>query len=562
MPRVVFVHEKKSILTAEGVTILEAARRAGVVIESPCNGSGTCDKCLVTVQGQGQVLACRELVASDIAVETPDYASENATMEILVTGKSVDYGLNPYIRKTLAGMPGSYRAEVYAGAALLGTEPLEDEDAAHFRGSTRELNAMPLYGIALDIGTTTMAAALYDLATGEQMDTESELNPQTAYGQDVLSRIHFASKRATADVPDGINPGLKTLFTIFIDALNSMIETLATRCGIEQRHIYEIVFSGNTAMLHLATQTDPYLLGQFPYTPAISGGSCLDAASLGVAIAPFGIVYLPPIISAYVGADITSGILASALAEAQGTVLFIDIGTNGEMALARDGTLVAASTAAGPALEGMNISCGMRASRGAIESFVVDRDDFSFKTIGGADPVGICGSGLIDIAGELVKAGIIGPNGRFAVPSTEKESPLWKALRTHEGKRAFFITDAIYLSQNDVRQIQLAKSAIRTGIESLLAHLALSPGDIAQVDLAGSFGYHLKERSLINIGLLPKEFAGKVHFIGNTSLFGAAAFLLNQDLMQQALALVTRIEVVELVQEKDFDLTFIGYMGF
>jgi uncharacterized 2Fe-2S/4Fe-4S cluster protein (DUF4445 family) len=290
----------------------------------------------------------------------------------------------------------------------------------------------------------------------------------------------------------------------------------------------------------------------------------VTAESIGIAIAKFGLIYLPPIISAYVGADITSGILVSRLDEAKETVLFIDIGTNGEMALVKDGALAATSTAAGPAFEGMNILCGMRASKGAVESFAIAADgSFSFEVMGDAEPTGICGSGLLDIAGELVRVGVIGPNGRFVPPESGTYSNTLKAcLRERDGKTAFFLTPNVYLAQKDIRQIQLAKSAIRSGIEMLLAYFKLSAEHIESVEIAGSFGFHLNETSLISLGLLPEVFSGRVRFTGNTSLSGAKAFLLNTGFREKMKGLVKKIETVELAKQDGFERTFIKYMSF
>jgi uncharacterized 2Fe-2S/4Fe-4S cluster protein (DUF4445 family) len=561
MPLVTFINEKKSVLVDTGVTILEAARRAGVIIESPCNAIGSCGKCKVKIPAIGYfgrinaikaahtvpeqerkeefALACQTAVIGDIDVETKDYAAENSSLKILSEGNTFQYAQKPYIRKKPETANGSCHTEVYGGDVLLG---IEDGDTASGQ-----------YAIALDIGTTTIVAALVDLQNGIRLDSESELNPQTSYAQDVLSRIHFASR----------DEGLHTLFSVFIDCLNHMIDTITTRLKIAKTAVYEIVFSGNTTMLHLATKTNPYSLGQYPYTPKISGGNFLNAKDLGIDISPYGLIYLPPVISAYVGADITSGILISRLDEVSDAVLFIDIGTNGEMALSVNGKIAAASTAAGPAFEGMNITCGMRACRGAIEAFKIQDGSISFNTIGGADAAGICGSGLLDIAGELVKAGVIGSNGRLVQPEEGAYNGKLKSrMRDKDGKKAFFITQNVFLAQKDIRQIQLAKSAIRTGIEMLLSHFNLSAQDITRVEIAGSFGYHLKEENLLNIGLLPREFAGKVSFTGNTSLSGAVAFLLNTDFMEKMQTIVKQIDVVELAKHENFDRVFVKYTAF
>ena len=246
-------------------------------------------------------------------------------------------------------------------------------------------------------------------------------------------------------------------------------------------------------------------------------------------------------------------------------MLFIDIGTNGELVLARNGKLAAASTAAGPAFEGMNICCGMRASPGAIEAFSIEDNCVSYELIGGSNgaAVGICGSGLLDIAGELVSRGLVQKSGRFvSADYTSVPAGLKERLKQHEGKNAFFITDTFYLSQQDIRQVQLAKGAIRAGIELLLARAALGAGNVDTVEIAGSFGYHLKEKSLLAIGLLPKEFAGKVAFVGNSSLSGGIAFLMNTDFRARMIGTVEQVDNVELSGDKDFEQTFITHMGF
>jgi uncharacterized 2Fe-2S/4Fe-4S cluster protein (DUF4445 family) len=550
VPRISFITEGREVVVEKGLSILEGARAAGVVIESPCGALGTCGKCKVKIPNledlqrlhhrgtrelpeaethEGYVLACQTEVLDDVSVVVKDYAEENKSLRILAGGSSFDYELLPFITKRTEG---SHTA-VYGGGELLGTED----------GDTRDAR----YGLAVDIGTTTLVAALVDLSTGKELASDSVLNPQSRYAQDVLSRIHFASNAE----------GLETLRKSLNETLHAMIGAAARQAGIRREHIYEAVFSGNTTMLHLACGEDPRSLGQYPYTPRLWGHGHVPAEGLG--LSAFAEVYLPPIISAYVGADITSGILASRLSEAEGTTLFIDVGTNGEIVLARNGELAASSTAAGPAFEGMNISCGMRASAGSIEAFHINEDgSHSFKVIGSGKAVGICGSGLLDISGELARTGIIGTNGRFTAP----DGPLRKHLREKDGKKAFFITDEVYLSQKDVRQIQLAKGAIRTGIEMLLSRFNIAAPQVDSVRIAGSFGYHLCETSLLNTGLLPRAFAGKVSFAGNTSMSGAAAFLLNTGFREKMKKLVKRIDKVELAGDPAFEKTFIRNLGF
>jgi uncharacterized 2Fe-2S/4Fe-4S cluster protein (DUF4445 family) len=522
-----FTREGVTFSTEQNITILEAARRAGVTIEAPCNGNGTCGKCTVRVGG-ADVLACRTEVSADIEVQTVDSEKHNSTLRILAGGKSFEYPLKPYVSKAFDGSV----TKVLAGGGVIGEESGDTTGA--------------LYGLAIDIGTTTLVAAVIDLNSGESLATVSRLNPQAKFAQDVLSRIHFASE------PEG----LATTQRVLLEALSEMTQEMTRSAGISAENIYEAVYSGNTAMLHLACGVNPEPLGRYPYTPQIAGAEHIPARGLG--ISPFGIIYLPPIISGFVGPDITSGVLASRLYEQSESVLFIDIGTNGEMVLASHGELAATSTAAGPAFEGMNIACGMRASNGAIESFAINDDGSTDIGVigGGSDTVGICGSGLVDIAGELVRTGAVGKTGRL----TPKDNP--HVFVQEDGKRAYRITDNVYFTQNDVRQVQLAKGAIRAGIEALIQRRGLTVSEVDRAEIAGSFGYHLNEKSLIEIGLLPREFAGKVSFVGNTAQSGGVAFLLNCDFREKMKEVVGRILSIELADDKEFEKLFVASLNF
>ncbi|GHU41744.1 (Fe-S)-binding protein [Clostridia bacterium] len=531
MPKVQFSNSATSVFVPDGSTVLEAARIANITLEAPCNGMGTCGKCRIKLESEqaDYVLACRTTVEEDVTVFLENKEQENRSMKILGEGQSFSYTLKPCIVKNYdAG-----KTKVIHRTGIVGTE----------EGDTTK----SIYGISVDIGTTTLVTTLIDLRTGESLATEHALNPQSEYAQDVLSRIHFASK----------DNGIEILQTSLNKALNGMIEKMSKTAHIDSNHIYKLVYSGNTAMLHMACGIDPKSLGQYPYVSQLVGNTHVSANQLTVS--PFAKIYLPPIISAFVGADITSGILASQLFARGDTTIFIDVGTNGEMVLARKGTLAATSTAAGPAFEGMNITCGMRAAEGALERFSIDEDNqISYSVIGGGKARGICGSGLLDLTGELVRSGVIGKNGKFILP---EKSPV-KGLGKLDGKTAFFITDEVYLTQKDVRQIQLAKGAIRSGIEALLIQLDMTAQEVDRVEIAGSFGYHLSESSLLDLGLLPPDFKGKVSFVGNTSSSGGAAFLLNTDFRDEMAALVQTIEKIELSNSEGFEKLFVKALGF
>jgi len=556
MPTVRFLPDDRSIFVPTGTTILEAGRAAGMTIEAPCNGAGTCGKCRVFVtdeslsslrlpdgsgpfaggEGRSAVLACHAEVLGDLTVTIPVRTEEG--LQIAAHGVRGDVALRPFVAKRYD--PAHLETAVLAGGKLLTVE----------QGDT----AGDCFGLVVDIGTTTLVAALADLTTGKELATASALNPQSLHAQDVLSRIRFAST----------HDGLEEMRRSVVEEINRLIASVVGQAGVGPDRVYEVVLAGNTTMIHLACGVDPASLGRYPYTVEFLGGCHRHAAETGLAIAPAGLVYLPPAISAYVGADITAGILATRLHDEQGTTLLVDIGTNGEMAIVRDGRLWATSTAAGPAFEGMNIACGMRAGQGAIERFHVrEGGKVEIGVIGGGEATGICGSGLIDIVAELVREGVIGPNGRFVNPERVSLPPtLRELLVTRDGKQAFLLTDGVFLSQQDIRQVQLAKGAIRAGIDLLLRHLGVGGGEVRSVLIAGSFGFHLRAESLISLGLLPSEFAGKIEFVGNTSKTGAETILLDRECRPEMVRLVAGVEVVELAAAADFDKAFVASLGF
>jgi uncharacterized 2Fe-2S/4Fe-4S cluster protein (DUF4445 family) len=543
MVRVCFLPEEKTVDVMEGVTILEAARLAAVVIESPCGGTGVCGKCKVRLTGSSPdnqdthayCLACQTEIFDNVTVQKTENNGLEST-KVLEGGEGLSFSLSPFVRKKYDEM--EERTLVCAGEKTVAIE----------KGDTRNT----VFGVVVDIGTTTLAAGLVDLVKGTEVASISSLNPQSLHAQDVLSRIKLSSEEE----------GLKLMHTALTDELNRMIREMTEKNGISSDSIYEIVYSGNTCMLHLATATTPYTLGRYPYVPALKGNQHIPARLLGLAVADGALVYLPPIISGFIGADITSGILATALDTLGGTTFFIDIGTNGEMVLNYGGELVATSTAAGPAFEGMSTSCGRRAGEGAVETFEVKSSGIPvIKTIGNVEPHGICGSGLLDVVAELVTHGIISKEGRLMQPDTNV-NPLMTKLGEKEGRRAFFLTDSVYVSQKDIRQVQLAKGAIRTGIDYLLKYAGIDPHQVDRVLIAGAFGYHARIDSLVNIGLLPEEFLGKIKLVGNTSKAGGMAYLQNRASREQICSVVDRVKVIELAHCAGFDRTFAQSLAF
>ena len=527
-----------------GSTLLAAARKARAPLEAPCDGAGICGKCIVRLDpealtalepgvdvhgGNGQgalVLACDARVRGDIAATIPDRGDKN--LAIVDHGLATARSLAPHI----AVVHASDGCTVWADQELVASLP----------------STVANLGIAVDIGTTTLVVALVDLQSGDELAVASALNPQTAYGHDVLSRIHFAAE------PDG----LSTMQRALVDGLNILIRQVCQRAGVATGHIHEAVLGGNTCMLHIAAAVDPAPLGRAPYRPAIAGGSHLRAAELGLGIAAHGLVYLPPVVSGFVGADITAGILATDLHRSRQTALLLDIGTNGEMVLAHAGELWATSTAAGPAFEGVNIACGMRAALGAVDAVTANDNRWTLHTIGDAQAIGICGSGLVDLVSCLVKNGAIGKNGRFET----KAAPPVGNWDESEGRCLLRLSNEVVLTQKDVRQVQLAKAAIRAGLDALLAGAKVRRQDVERVLVAGSFGYHLRPDSLAGSGLLPAPLAAKVEAVGNTCKTGAVTLLNNAGTRRELQAVAARVRSIELANDAAFARRFVEQMAF
>jgi len=558
MPKVTFVNENITVDVAERITIQEAARIGGVMVETPCGGAGTCGKCKVHISNpkaveimdsvrklsedeimMGVVMACQTRIKDDLKVRTSIDKELDESMQILSDGEAFHVIVDSSYEK-------KYIEKDNVTTVLRNGFEVQTED-----GDTTD----KFYGVTVDIGTTTLVAALIDYNTGNEIDSVSRLNPQCMYAQDVVSRINYTAHN---------DDGLTTLFVAVRDEMNQMIEILCDRNNISRKSIYEAVYSGNTTMLHLATDTNPYSLGQYPYTPVITGGRSISAAECGLEIAESGQVYLPPIISSYVGADISSGVLSCRIDKQQENILFIDIGTNGEMILSINGQMSACSTAAGPAFEGMNITFGMRAGNGAVESFEIDDDyDIEIKTIGNEPAKGICGSGLFDIVGELVRVGVIEKNGRF-IKREKSDLPdkILDRIQKYEGKAAFYLDNGVYLTLLDVRQIQLAKSALRAGIDAMLGLQKVDISSIDEVFIAGSFGYHLKPKSLVNIGIISPELEDRIRFVGNTSKTGGNALLINKRCREELQDTVKSIRTLELSDYPDFESLFLKSMSF
>ncbi|MCY2927458.1 MAG: ASKHA domain-containing protein [Planctomycetota bacterium] len=419
------------------------------------------------------------------------------------------------------------------------------------------------YGVAVDIGTTTLVASLMDLCTGEELAIASSINPQTSFGDDVVSRIMHA----------GTEKGLKELRAAVVTAISSLIDRVCESAGIPRDRIYDFACAGNTTMEHLFCGVDVSPLAVVPFVSAFGRGLVLSAEDVGLKLHPRAAVYVFPVIGGFVGGDTVAGMVATKLADHKRPVLLVDVGTNGEIVLAADGQFLAASTAAGPAFEGARIACGMRAAAGAIEKVIIDGGDLQINVIDHARPTGLCGSGLIDLAAELLTAGLINSGGRL-LPPADLPAGLSEALRRRvrlnaEGRVEFVLVEAdahgpcVFLSERDVRELQLATGAIRAGVNILLRRAGLRTQDLHSVLIAGGFGSFIRRSKAQRIGLLPEGLPHeRIRYVGNASLDGAKWALLSTRAHDLAETLARQTRHVNLSEDLEFQMEFAEAMLF
>lgn len=519
----------RTITVPVGSTLLAAARLAGVEIDAPCGGLGRCGSCRVQANGAlapasaeeqellggagmaaGVRLACRARAMGDVDVTVPERSREAR----VVTSAP---------QRPLVIEPPAER-----GIATLGT---------------------PI-GAAIDLGTTTVAVLLMDLKTGESLAVAGDTNDQRAFGADVLSRVVHASAG-----------GALELQKVAADQLELLLGAALQRADQSADRLAEMVVVGNTAMTGLLLGADVSPLGEAPYSGAPIAEARVPAHAVGLTAFPSLDILVPPGVSAFVGSDITAGMLAVGLAERVTPTLFIDLGTNGELVLAARGELLAASTAAGPALEGASISCGMRAEPGAIERVSLDGESLSLGVIGEREPAGVCGSGLLDLIATLLDAGLLDATGKFV---DSAEGVLGERLTERDGIRGFVVdvSNNIVLTQKDVRAVQLAVAAVRAGIDLLLAEAKLAQRDVVTALVAGGFGYHVRAESLARLGLIPATWIDRVAFEGNTALAGARMYLANSAVRRQAGELAARVRTVDLAAHPEFQQRFLRALTF
>ena len=400
------------------------------------------------------------------------------------------------------------------------------------------------FAIAFDLGTTTVVATLLDLETGTPAAVRSMLNRQQPYGADVISRVSATMLDENA---------LGALEARAHETLSQLAGEVCEEAGVPPHDVYEIVVVGNVTMTQLALGIDPEPLSMAPFIVASHDLPPALASDFGVSVHPRAPAVVFPSLGAYVGGDIVAGMLASGLTRDKRVRLFIDVGTNSEIALGSNERVLATAAPAGPAFEAAQIRCGMRAADGAIEGVKIRDGELELQVIGDTDPIGICGSGLVDCVAEMVGAGLLDHSGRFT------DDPRMTKIGE---ERVFMLADNVYLSQRDVRELQFAKASIATGWNILLREMGLEPDDISQVLLAGSFGAYLSPASAVRIGLVPPLALPRIVSAGNVASEGAKMAALSHRERAEARSIVHEVEYVELSGREDFNDLFIDQLAF
>lgn len=595
----IILPQKDSLEVEEGENLFRFLVRHGYSIPSSCGGMGACGKCRVLIHkglkpptepeevhlsraelDQGWRLSCQQRVNCYIVLEVPQIDETTQAKELLK--QELHIALDPGMEKVYLELPSpgkeDQRPDTLRIQEGLGVEQMafplsvlrkvphalrvKNFTATITKEEDRALDIEPgdttggLYGLAIDIGTTTVAGYLLNLNSGQVMGVRSQMNPQKSFGADVIARIKHVYEHDEA--------GLKELQEAVVSGINRMIHQLCQTATIQPVHIYKATVAGNPTMLHLFTAVDPSQIDHSPYIPVLRDGTIISAEELGLEINPEGRVYIIPAISGYVGADITAGVLFTDLHQSSKLSLFVDIGTNAEIVLGNRERMLACSTPAGPAFEGALIRYGMSATPGAIAHVLLSGDsELKLEVIGNSTPRGICGSGLIDLIAELRKVELINEKGKLL---TQDNLHYAKRVTADERSRPqFLVSDGdkpIYLTQQDIRELQLAKGAIRSGVDIVLHEWGAALEDIDIVYLAGAFGNYVRRESVLRIGMLPPFPLEKLKPVGNAAGQGAKLCLLNQGEWIKAQELAEQVQYFELSYYKGFSDTFIESLYF
>jgi len=585
--------------TIKGITVWEALEMTGWDTRGACGGVGTCGKCKFRIEGQvsrptvneidhlipeeiksGQRLACLTTICGDFSLYIDYWPFEVLPKTNLLKYRPYDIDTCLVTRKKffIPGHQPEAPVPIYDRIKHILSDyhlELELNNINHLNEFDRpgrpalELNAVifdndrvklisrhqePILGLALDIGSTSLFGALLDLSNGEILAMASHSNMQRIYGEDIITRVNYATEHEN---------GLLDLQRILINNLNTMIDEITSRTQCSQDSIYHLTAVGNPVMLHLLMGLNTSGLGKAPYMGVFTEAIEVSAFGLGLQASPHSRLKILPQLGGFVGADTTACILSLPAVEQQ-TFLLIDVGTNGELVLHHKGRFWVSSAAAGPAFEGGQISCGVRASEGAIDKFNLENGKLTIRTIGGGKPRGICGSGVVELLALLLKTGCLDKMGIFT-PEADKIFP---TQQSKHGQEIILLLGEsgpnakITFSQDDVRQVQLAKSAIRTAIDTMLAKAKIDAAQLDCIYMAGVFGSYLDPQSAIDIGLLPPVEIDRIQNIGNAAAQGAIRALAADASFAEADYYKSISNYIELAAEKDFQLMFIDNLNF
>ncbi|RJX21296.1 MAG: DUF4445 domain-containing protein [Ammonifex sp.] len=610
--KVLFLPDDVKVKIPVGQTILQAASKAGIVLRGACGGGGACGRCRVQLKKgrlsfagtgklppeeseKGWILACQAVPKGEVTVFAPE-SSRLSEHRVLLEGRQAgvlaataegvaepaplfrrqvvklvaptladntdDYGRLVWAleheygirnvrisRQVLAELPGTLRESDWHVAVELAVV----DDCLEIQGVRPAAGQVSVFGLAVDIGTTTVAVELVDLDTGEVAGTAGAYNRQAAYGDDVIARIINA-----VEMPGG----RVKLQEAVRETINGLVTELLETRSLDRTQVRAVVCAGNTTMVHLFLGLDPTYIRLEPYVPSVNMPPPVKAAELGLEVNPEAWVYCLPGVASYVGGDITGGVRVTGMAGEKALTLFLDIGTNGEMVLGNREWLMACACSAGPAFEGSGIACGMRAIPGAIEAIRVVDGGFEvlYNTIDNRKPTGICGSGFIDLLSSLFEAGVIDRSGRF-VPGLETPR-----VRGGEEGREFVVAWAgetghgadITVTQADLQNLLRAKAAVFAGVRTLLASLGLEIGAVERVFIAGGFGRFINARDAITIGMLPDVPLQRYKYVGNSALKAAGLGLLSQKVWEEIKEIARRITNVELSVGNKFMEEFVS----
>lgn len=596
-----------------GETIHEVLRRSDVEFEGDCGSLGKCGKCKVRVLtsipppseaearfldedeiDQGIRLACRTQITKDMVVYIGESHPDQEYHQILKTGHLPLFPLiqlDPLVEQPYVTLPppspgedgisdfdriklamGPLHSDMDASLSCLRTLPNTLKDAG-YRGAAVIHDGCLLgwqdwekvgkgYGLAFDLGTSTLVGKLISLQDGSEISVISRLNSQRKYGTNVLSRLQFVAEHAS---------GLDYLHNLLIDDMNRITRRLLEVAGLDREDIFVAVAAGNTTMQHLFLGLPPHGIAEAPFSPVVTNGLIVKAVDIGLKLNPEALLYNMPVKSGYIGGDLLSVILASGVAEQDdGIVLGLDFGTNAEIFLGNGKRILTCSAAAGPALEGERIAHGMIAKAGAIEAVYIEKGRLNYRDVGNIKPKGICGSGLVDLIAALLHLGIIDNEGLLQLPERKISKGLAKRVIRRGEVNDFLVASAresytkkpIFLTQKDVREVQLAKAAISAGIRTLMDEMGIEVEDIHRVYLAGALGNYINPVSAMRVGLIPKTDLRIVTSLGNAASTGASMVLLSKGHWRMINELASSIEHIELSSHADFNQYFIDNMDF